>query len=474
MWQRNQSTNSSLVVPPQLHEGGPQTHVHSPRRQDQLAVEPSPSFEYPAGTPSWTAAQTSSFLSSMPHTQAFIQAGLASEGSNTDTNYMDPWNGPQSESSHMPPISDWPVPQLGTAGYKQPVDPARTSYSASLGHNASRTDKKLTNSDSSMPGYSGTFGSSFNQMNLLDQFDLQDTGHTNKDNDTVLNLFQVPNNTPTKWCAPTSGDNSAATTNELDGPGRTWEQGTSQTQLPHGSPSLLHTRRFTNVFNAATTNTPPPPEFAHRSDKGSHFPAELAASLTQSLLNQPGPLSVPASSNAIFPADGLKLRKENRWENVWVHQNSSVNILPQTDMQQASRAAVGQRLDSFSQAQTTASKDDKRREKSSTRSPPSSARTFSAAFSDSSELNKDFGHDLTNVDDVAQPGLDASTPKLTDAIGPARLPSEGLMGPGSDRGTKRSRRQLTPANAKPRDDDGNQGLGTAFTRATCFEDSLIE
>lgn len=474
MWQRNQPSNSSLVVPTRLHEGGPQTHVHSPRRQGQGVAESSSSFEYSAGTPGWTAPQTSSFLSSMPHTQSFIQGDLPSGGSGTDTNYTDPWNTPHSESSYIPSISNWPIPQLGNAGYKQPVDPSRKSYDAFLGHKASKADRKLTSSDSSMPDYTGAFGSNFDQINPLDQFDFQNTGPISKDHDIILNPFQVPNSTPTKWCAPNPGENSVTATNTLDGPGRAWEPESSRTQHAHDTPGMLHARKFTNVFNPAIMNPPPPPEFVNLSNKGARFPAELATSLTQSLLNQPSPLSVELSSDAIFPADEIKSRKENGLEDGWLHRNPSANIPPRTEMRKVSRAAVGQHHDNFNQAQIIGSNVDKGREKSSTHSPPSSARTFSAIFSHSSGSNQEFGHDLTNVDSIAQPSPDTSTPKNTDAVGAARLPSEGLMGPGSDKGTKRSRRQPTPANTKPLDDDGEQRLGTVLTRASCFDDSLVE
>lgn len=408
----------------------------------------------------------------MPHTQAFIQGDLASGASSTDTNYMDPWNVPHSESSFIPPISDWPVPQLASAGYKQLADPARTSYNASLGHKASKADRRLTSSDLSMPDYSGTFGTNFDQTNPLDQFDFQNTGPINKEHDTEPNLFHVPNNTPTKWCTSNFGDNSTTTANQLNGTGRIQEQEASQTQCAHGTPGMLHTRRFTNVLNPATTDPPPPSEFFNCSGKGAHFPAELATSLTQSLLNQPSPLPLRASSSAFFPADEVKSRKENRLGDTWLGRNTSVNIFSQTEMRKASLAALGQRHDCFNEAQLTASQDDKSLEKSPTYSPPTSARTFSAAFSHSSGSNRELGHDLTNVDDTAQPYLDASTPKNTDAMGAARLPSEGLMGPGSDKGTKRPRRQLTPANTKSLDDDGEKRFGTVPARV--FDDSLVE
>lgn len=473
MWQRTQPSNSSLVVPTQVHEGGAQTHVHSPCRHVQVAAEPSPSLKYPAGTPGWTDAQTSGFLSSMPHTQAFIQGDLASGASSTDTNYMDPWNVPHSESSFIPPISDWPVPQLASSGYKQLADPARTSYNAALGPKASKADRRLTNSDLSMPDYSGTSGNNLDQTNPLDQFDFPNTGHIDKEHDTELNPFHVPNNTPTKWCASNFGDNSTTTANQMDGPGRTREQEASQTQCAHDTPGMLHTRRFTNVPNPAKTNSPPPSDFFSCSGKGAHFPAELATSLTQSLLNQPSPLSVLAPSSASFPADEVKSCKENRLEDTWLGRHSSVNIFSQTEMRKASRAALGQRHDCFNQAQFTASQDDKSLEKSPTYSPPSSAHTFSAAFSHSSGSNRELGHDLTNADETTQPCLDASTPKDTDVIGAARLLSEGLMGPGSDKGAKRPRRQLTPANTKSLD-DGEKRFGTAPARVSCFDGSLNE
>lgn len=89
------------------------------------------------------------------------------------------------------------------------------------------------------------------------------------------------------------------------------------------------------------------------------------------------------------------------------------------------------------------------RDTSSNNSPPSS-RTFSGVFSQHSGSAGDFGQNLTNFNAFSQPTKDVSTPGASGVIGEPRVGSG--MGPGSDKGTKRTR-HFTPASSKAIDDE---------------------
>ncbi|KAI0136159.1 hypothetical protein BJ170DRAFT_573493 [Xylariales sp. AK1849] len=211
----------------------------------------------------------------------------------------------------------------------------------------------------------------------------------------------------------------------------------STLQVPTNTPTVLPGINLTDEF------------FAHSTPSTANFPSELAASLTNSLLNQPMP--IPSAATTTLPVGDVKFRKENLFADSGSNQNTPTITMDHLNMRKVSHTAfptcsldVSQRQ---SQGHTTCS-----RETSLTNSSPSS-RTFSGIFSYRSGSGGDFGQSLTNVSPVhafTHSNLDASTPIATGVVGEPRVGSG--MGPDSDKGTKHSR-HVTPASARAIDDE---------------------
>ncbi|KAI1858465.1 uncharacterized protein JN550_012598 [Neoarthrinium moseri] len=194
-------------------------------------------------------------------------------------------------------------------------------------------------------------------------------------------------------------------------------------QVPANTPTTLQGQDFVEQLLA-------------ESDDTAGFPADLATTLTNSLLNQPMPISAPTASIPL-PSSAVKSRKENLFGDA-TSDNTPILGLDHLDMRRVSQSVLPLQPRSG--------------EVSSTNSPPSS-RTFSGVFSNGSgSAGGDFGVNLTNVNTVpsfTHHGTDADTP--------------GATASSNDKSVKRSR-NATPPSTRAIDEEDEPRRSTPRVR----------
>ncbi|KAI0482538.1 hypothetical protein GGR56DRAFT_620364 [Xylariaceae sp. FL0804] len=397
MWRRG-PFNPTMPISSQHNDDGPDTHLHSPRRRS-LAALIKPTTVPAAYGPAYNTVT----LGSMPNTQALLHRGRKGPS----PGYSDPFDQQKPEASAY---LDWPT-YLGPVGYTQITDASGSGYNPASGRQVTGSSK-VSSSDASMPDY-GKISSSdanmpdyglSNAINTHHFSDLQTVSFpgANLEDPDIRNLApKVPTNTPTATVDPS------------------FEAGMEVNRL--GTPG----------------NTPPTNEFF---STNTNFSAELATSLTHSLLNQPQPLPVQGT-NIPLPVPEIKSRKENRL----AHDTPT------------EKTPVAERNDLRRVSQTELSSIDKdSRENSATNSSPSQ-RTFSGVFSHRSVSTGEFGHELTNMSNIF-------TNANTDPVMSSTMNTESRVGSGSDKGTKRTTRLFTPASAKAIDDEDEPRRGSPRVR----------
>ncbi|KAK6865451.1 NADH dehydrogenase -like protein [Apiospora arundinis] len=389
MWYRSPIQNQSMPVPTQAHTGGSEAHIHSPRRGSEHGICKSISSTHDAGLAGWSAAQTSSFLGNMPHTQSLLQRG-SKGGINNNYNTIDAFYRPYSDSSTH--LSDWNFPNTGPMGLSPSTQQSKLFSQQTAGQKASRKARKLTSSDLSMPDYISNPGSISQHM-----AELQQTGsHAHNPignivNGDVENAFHHPKV-------------SSRTANSLPG-------------------QSLVEDLIAGVSNKCTPGrTSSTNDLFVNSTKTCGFPSELATSLTQSLLSQPSPLPAQAGTTMTAPAAEVKSRKENR---LGVNRPA---LLDHLDMRKVSQAAFGDSSENFTQNQNFENGENSSREASSGVSPQASSRTFSGVFSHCSGSGGDLAKKLNSTNNFDNANLDVSTPARMGDIGDVHLSGSGRGG----------------------------------------------
>ncbi|KAI1346766.1 hypothetical protein F5Y01DRAFT_264252 [Xylaria sp. FL0043] len=374
MWRRG-PFNPTMPVPSQQHEDGPEAHVHSPRRRSSFVKSNMSSSGYHSACPNTSQTNPNAFMGNMPNTQSLLQRGVNAQ----QVGYMDPFNQTKADMSSF---FDWPN-SLGIVGQPQVTDIGKGKSSNRRSNNHS----KISTSDTSMPDYSS---SNSTGAQLMTDFQPMNFGAANVDDPDVINIApKVPSNTPTALADANFVEDLGINLDKMGTPG--------------------NTPPATDFFTTSTTN----------------FSAELATSLTHSLLNQPHPLPVQGANIAI-PAPEIKSRKENRLSNEAA--NESTISLDHIDMRKVSQSVYGQI------GKTS-------RDTSSTTNSPPSQSTFSGAFSHRSLSGPEFGNDLTNSGILFSHGSNEPI-----SVTESRICS------GSDKNIKRTR-QFTPASARAIDDE---------------------
>ncbi|KAI0437136.1 hypothetical protein F4803DRAFT_566297 [Xylaria telfairii] len=375
MWRRG-PFNPTMPVPSQQHEDGADAHLHSPRRRSTCSF-----VKGVAGSSAYTPASTNvsqidanNFMGSMPNAQGLLQRSV----NGPQLGYVDPFIPNKADISSF---FDWPN-TFGAVGHSQPPDMGKGKPSS----RRANTHSKISTSDTSMPDYSS---SNCSGAQLMTDFQPITFSAGLEDPDTSNLAPKAPVNTPIALVDASFVDELGIDINKLGTPG----------------------------------NTPPPTDFFTTGT--TNFSAELATSLTHSLLNQPHPLPVHGPNIGI-PAPEVKSRKENRLN----HDSSGEGAtnLDHIDMRKVSQPVYGQ------VGKTS-------RDTSSTSNSPPSHGTFSSVFSQRSFSGAEFGNDLTNAGIL-----------FTHGNGEANATIEGRVGSGSDKGIKRTR-HFTPASAKAIDDE---------------------
>ncbi|TGJ87149.1 hypothetical protein E0Z10_g1630 [Xylaria hypoxylon] len=388
MWRRG-PFNPTMPVPSQQHEDGPEAHLHSPRRRSSFVKSTVGSSAYNSASANTSQMNANSFIANMPNSQSLLQRGI----NGAQVGYMDPFNANKADITAF----EWPN-AFGVVGHSQTADMGKSKPSG----RRTNTHSKLTASDTSMPDYSS---SNCTGAQLMTDFQPMNFMVSNVDDPDTSNIaLKAPANTPTALVDANFVDDLGLDLDKMGTPGST-------------PPT-------TDFFTTSTTN----------------FSAELATSLTHSLLNQPHPLPVQGSNIAI-PAPEIKSRKENRLNNE--HSMEGTTSLDHIEMRKVSQSLYGQ-LGKTS------------RDTSSTSNSPPSQSNFSGIFSHRSLSGPEFGNDLTN-----------SGILFTHGNTEPNTATKSRIGSGSDKGIKRTR-QFTPASAKAIDDEdeprrgspkGRNGLG---------------
>ncbi|RYP76626.1 hypothetical protein DL769_003586 [Monosporascus sp. CRB-8-3] len=171
--------------------------------------------------------------------------------------------------------------------------------------------------------------------------------------------------------------------NSLDDP----DIGTQGPTVPTNTPTTMGFVDDLGI-DVNKIDTPPTSEFF---GTNSQISSTLATSLTHSLLNQPHPLPVHAA-NIPLPASEIKSRKENRGSYTGSVDNTPT--VERRDIRKVSQSAFS----NLSKDSTDNGNDN---------SPPGS-RTFSGIFSQRSVSAGEFGHDLTNVNNVTNSNSDSN------------------------------------------------------------------
>ncbi|KAI0424460.1 hypothetical protein F5Y09DRAFT_139426 [Xylaria sp. FL1042] len=374
MWRRG-PFNPTMPVPSQQHEDGPEAHIHSPRRRSSFVKSAMSSSGYHSACANTSQMDANTFIGNMPNTQNLIQRSVNAQ----QVGYMDPFNPNKADVSSF---FDWPN-NLGIVGQPQVTEIGKGKSSNRRSNNHS----KISTSDTSMPDYSS---SNSTGAQLMTDFQPMNFGVINVDDPDTSNIApKAPANTPTALADANFVEDLGINIDKMGTPGNT-------------PPS-------TDFFTTSTTN----------------FSAELATSLTHSLLNQPHPLPVQGPNIAI-PAPEIKSRKENRLNNEASMEGTT--SLDHIDMRKVSQSVYGQI------GKTS-------RDTSSTTNSPPSQSAFSGVFSHRSLSGPEFGNDLTNSGILFAHG---SNEPITA--------TDSRIGSGSDKGIKRTR-QFTPASAKAIDDE---------------------
>ncbi|KAI1760716.1 hypothetical protein GGR53DRAFT_66107 [Hypoxylon sp. FL1150] len=262
MWRRSQ--NSTMPVPSQHHEDGPDAHLHSPRRRTSHVKRTSHLSGYGSGPPGLTHANPSNILGSMPNTQAMLQRS----GTRSLSVWADPFN---SQKSDTTACFDW-ASNFGPSGYTQAAESSKPNYN-SVPNRRTTAASRLSRSDASMPDYG--LSNLSNVQAVPDHHFLNDLSTSSfTDADTSAHDPKAPANTPTAIVGPNFVDDLDIDVSNIGTPG---------------------TMSMNDYINPHHTN----------------FSSELATSLTHSLLNQPNPLPVKPG-NIHPPATEVKSRKESR------------------------------------------------------------------------------------------------------------------------------------------------------------------
>ncbi|KAK8055737.1 hypothetical protein PG993_000964 [Apiospora rasikravindrae] len=405
MWSRSPIQSQSMPVQTQVHKDGSKAHVHSPRRGNEHGICKSASSSHEACMSGWTAAQASSFLGSMPHTQALLQRGPKG-AFNSSINSLDAFYQPYSDSSSH--LNDWTFPNFGSMGQSPSIQQSLLGSQQSGGQKAFKSRRKLTSSDASMPDYVSNPGSTSQHV-----AELQQTGsHAHNSNVNIVN--GDPENSLHHHKAPSNTPNSLTGQNLV---------GDMLAEVSKKSP---HHDLFANMAKTA------------------RFPPELGTPLTHSLLNQPCPIPTQAGSPMTAPASEIKSRKETRLGSNQPSFNMP-SLLDHLDMRKVSQAAFGDPLDNFPQSQLFEDKENGSREASSGVSPQPSSRTFSGVFSQRSGSAGDLNKKLSGTNGFAHTNLEAGTPASMGDIVDVTLPSSG-------KGAKRTR-HLTPTGSNADQDE---------------------
>ncbi len=409
-----------MPIPTQHPKEGAEAHLHSPRRQSSYKpVTSSSSQSSSIPGPSSVNSNVNTLLSSMPHTQAFLQRGW----SNSTSGYSDPFNQLNSD-----PLSyiDWGNSTSSTS-YNQNTDyPAKSSYNpASTQKNAG--NRRIANSDISMPDF--ILGNTDNSQTMSEVMNFsggpeEPTANTQGP--------KVPTNTPTTMSFL---DELGIDVNKVGTPG-------SMSAFSNAYVDILAASQQVHrgVAQSAETNmlpsidTPPTSEFF----TNTHISSEFANSLTHSLLNQPHPLPVHSSATVPLPASEIKSRKENK--DNYAGSGEYTPTVERIDVRKLSQPILSNR-----------SKDN------STNNSPPSARTLSGIFSRRSASAGEFGHDLTNLTNFTSSNTGPN---------PVGIPNTDVCvanNPESVKDAKRPR-HFTPASSKAIDDADEPRRGSPRVR----------
>ncbi|KAI1338668.1 hypothetical protein F5Y15DRAFT_424935 [Xylariaceae sp. FL0016] len=271
MWRRG-PFNPTMPVPAQQHEDGAEAHLHSPRRRAASMLKAT-SNSHRFGSSGATQTNTSSFLGSMPNTQALLQR----DGNGSGSGYTDPFDLQKSDSTAYP---DWVV-NFGSVNNCQTGEMGKTSYNPATRRQP--TANRISSSDSSMPDYGINNIGNLQQMPEFQDVNFSGPGHQGSDN--IILAPKVPANTPSTVAEPNFVQDL-------------------QVNMAKAGPNM---------------STPPMNDFFNTDHA---FSTELATSLTHSLLNQPHPLPVQGSTSSL-PAPEIKSRKENH-----LHHDTSIQNTP--------------------------------------------------------------------------------------------------------------------------------------------------
>ncbi|KAK8088526.1 hypothetical protein PG997_003487 [Apiospora hydei] len=362
MWSRSPIQSQSMPVPTQHHKDGSEAHIHSPRRANEHGNSKSTSSSHEAYMPGWTAGQASSFLGSMPHTQSLLQRG--SKGLfNSSINSMDAFYQPYAESSSH--LSDWTFSNFGSMGQSPNIQQPLLSSRQPGGQKASRSRRKLTSSDASMPDYISNPGSTSQHV-----AELQQTGsHGHNSNVNMVN-----------------GDPE----NALHHP-----------KAPSNTPNSLTGQNLVGDLIAEVSKKSPHHDLFANMNKTARFPPELGRPLPRSNLG----------------------RKTRLGPNQLGFNTPS--LLDHLDMRKVSQAAFGDPSDNFTPSLLFENKESSSREASSGVSPQPSSRTFSGVFSQRSGSAGDLTKKLSGTTGLAHTNLEVGTPTSMGDSSDVNLPGSG-------------------------------------------------
>lgn len=350
----------------------------------------------------------------MPNTQALLQRG----GVGSSSGWTDPFS---SQKSDPTACFDW-ANNFGPVGYNQPADSGKRSYNPASNRKATSVSK-VSRSDTSMPDY-GLGSANNNTQGMSDHQFLNLAASSLTDADTSTHDLKAPTNTPTTMVGSNFMDDLGIDVNKIGTPGSMSAHYRNDLTASQQSCKNVDAVGRTNTYSTAdmTMND-------YFSSNHPNFSSELATSLTHSLLNQPHPLPVQASTIPP-PAPEVKSRKETRLNQDSPSEHAST--IDHAEMRKVSQASFN----------NVPGKENLIA--SANNSPPSQS-AFSGVFSHRSTSAGDFGNDLTNITNVfTHPTMDS--PAGCDASTDLR----NLIGP--EKSLKRTR-HFTPGGGKAMEDD---------------------
>ncbi|ORY66181.1 uncharacterized protein BCR38DRAFT_523014, partial [Pseudomassariella vexata] len=217
MWRRG-PFNPTMPVP--SHQGGVEAHLHSPRRGSGLDSNTSSSSGYASVMPGMSNIQTSSFLGTMPNTQAFLQRGGMGEISSTSSNYTNPQNHLGSGSTSY---IDWASSSnnFGSVGQSQNLETGKSNHNGSTKRRVHRDTSKVSGTDTSMSGYNRlSSGNASQYITDLQHLNFAFPGTSGSgDADTSTATLKVATNTPTTLAGQSFVDELLAESNNHGTPG---------------------------------------------------------------------------------------------------------------------------------------------------------------------------------------------------------------------------------------------------------------